>query len=183
MNPFVLTWTLLSAAGIILSLLLLVESTLDLRSLSGVGNGRVMHAKGRIVSEAIRLLVYGGFLAIGIPALESPTHVSATTGVLIGANALLILNSLVSWYVRRAAGDFGMTSAEMEAEAVETALRLRETADKAALRLLELAARTASAVNTDTAERTAADQKRSADASERAADAAERTAENTAPEE
>lgn len=147
MNPFVVTWVLLSASGIILSLLLLVESLLDLRSLVGIGNGRVIHAKGRIASELLRLVIHGGFLFIGLPSLSAPTQFSVTILVLIAANGLMIVNSLIAWYVRRAAGDFGMTSAEIEAEAVETALRLRETADKAAVRLLELAARTAAAVS------------------------------------
>jgi hypothetical protein len=158
MNPFVLTWTLISASGIVLSVLLLIESILDLRALTGVGNGRVLHAKGRIASESIRLVIHSGFLTIGILALDSPTRASLSIFVLIGANALLILKSIIAWYIRRAAGHFGLSAAEVEAEAVETALRLRETADAAAVRLLELAARTASSVNPElqrAAERTA----------------------------
>lgn len=172
MNPFVLVWCLISAAGVVLSLLLLLESILDLRALAGVGNGRVLHVKGRIASESIRLVIHTSFLAVGILALDTPARGSLTIYVLIGANALLIVKSAIAWYIRRAAGDYGLTSAEMEAEAVETALRLRETADAAAVRLLELAARTAAAVTPDL--------QRAAD--ETAANTAE-IAENTRPEE
>ena len=162
MNPYVLAWTLISASGIVLSALLLAESILDLKALTGIGNGRVLHAKGRIASESIRLVIHTGFLVIGILALDSPSQGSLTVYVLIIANALLIVKSLIAWYIRRAAGHYGLTAAEIDAEAVQTAMRLRETADVAAARLVELAARTAVHVNTDMQE------------------AVEQTAENTA---
>ena len=164
MNPYVLTWTLVSAAGILLSGVLLIESVLDLAALKGIGNGRRVHVIGRIASEGIRLVIHCGFLYIGLKALDSPVSPggpSQTVLVLITGNALLIIASLIAWVVRRRGGPHGMTALELEAEAVETAIRLRETADRAALRLLELAAHTQR--QTDT----------------RVAVAAEETAENT----
>jgi hypothetical protein len=171
MNPYVLVWTLVSAAGVVLSILLLIESALDIRALKGIGNGRRLYAQGRTVSEVIRLIIHGGFMLIGLGALFAPTSgPSVIVLVLIGGNVLLIVNSAIAWYVRHKAITLDRAASTLEAEAVATALALRETADKAAERLLELATLTAN-IHGD----------RVTEAAERTADNTARIAENTDP--
>jgi hypothetical protein len=163
MNPYVLTWTLVSFTGIVLSLVLLIEASLDIRALEGIQNGRRLYARGRMLSEFIRLIMHSGFFLIGLASLFAPNNgLSVTVMVLIGGNILLIVNSGIAWYIRRQAIHQDHAASTLEAEAIQTALELRETADKAAERLLELATLTAN-INSD-----------------RVTTAAERTAENTA---
>ena len=163
MNPYVLVWTTVSFVGIVLSLVLLIEASLDIRALEGIRNGRRLYATGRMVSEAIRLIIHTGFFLIGLTVLFSPTSgPSLIVLVLIGGNILLILNSVIAWYVRHRAINQDRAASTLEAEAIATALALRETADIAAERLLELATLTAN-IHSD-----------------RVTEAAEQTAQNTA---
>ena len=172
MNPYVLTWTLVSAAGVLLSFLLFVESALDMRALRGIGNGRRLYALGRAVSEVIRMVIHSAFLAIGLTVLYAPVaSPSPIVIVLITGNVLLIVNSVIAWYVRHRAIAMDQSTASIEAEAVETALELRRTAARAAERLLELATLTANMGSSD----------RLAQAAERTAENTERIAENTDP--
>jgi hypothetical protein len=171
MNPYVLVWTLVSAAGVVLSILLLLEASLDIRALEGIRNGRRLYARGRAISEAIRLIMHSGFFLIGLTVLFSPTRgPSLIVLVLIGGNILLIVNSIIAWYVRHEAIHEDRAASDLETEAVATALALRETADKAAERLLELATLTAN-IHGD----------RVTEAAERTADNTARIAENTDP--
>jgi hypothetical protein len=162
MNPYVLVWTLVSAAGVVLSILLLLEASLDIRALEGIRNGRRLYARGRAISEAIRLIMHSGFFLIGLTVLFSPTRGPSLI--------VLVVNSIIAWYVRHEAIHEDRAASDLETEAVATALALRETADKAAERLLELATLTAN-IHGD----------RVTEAAERTADNTARIAENTDP--
>lgn len=175
MNPYVAAWTGIAIAGAVLSAILLAESVLDLRALGhDIRNGRRWHVRGRIASEAIRLVVHSAFAIVGLFVLGAPTRPpNPVILVLIGGLFLLIVNSVIAYYIRRVT-ERRLTTAEIEAEAILVAEQLRVTAEAAAARLLDLAELTALAMP-------ASDVARAADAAEATAIHAERIAENTTP--
>lgn len=102
MNGPALVWSIVSLAGLMLSLWLLREHHLDIRSMAGFpGNGRLIHARANRLKESIRVSVHGLFLVIGLLALDRPSSgFSLTVVVLIYGNAGIMANSLIELRTR-----------------------------------------------------------------------------------
>lgn len=170
MNPYAAAWTIGAVIGAILSVVLLVESELDRRSLEAGDRAGRAHTFGRMAQEGIRLSVHIPFALIGFLALDSPVSPEGAgiTLVLLYGNVAFIFNSLIAFAVRRAVG---RTWAQTMAAAAEVAAaKLLDTAEVAAERLSGVADDTAVKLGTaaDLAERTAAATERTADNTERA---------------
>jgi hypothetical protein len=175
MNPYVAAWTLIATIGVLFSLILGIESILDLRALGDVKNGRRWHVRGRIASEAIRFIVHGAFLVLGVALISAPTgDPSPLVIVLLFGNVLLIVNSAIAFYIRRVTE--ARPPAQILAQAEQTAGDLLDTAKLAATDLVDLAAREADSLRREEPAVT-----RVADAAERTAVNTERIAENTEP--
>lgn len=184
MNLYVLAWCVIAAVGAVLSALLLLESEFDRRALGGMQNGRRALVRGRIASESIRLVIHTAFLAIGIPALGTPTVFSINVLILILGNFGLILNSFISMYVRREVEVpvEPMTAEELVQQAEGAAREVLETAEKAATNLVNFARRTALDLDRAEMDRTLTDRTLTRHAAERTAANTKRIAENTEPE-
>lgn len=178
MNGPALAWTVTAAIGGLLSALLLVEATLDLRALGPLKNGRRVRVRGRLLSEGLRFAVHVGFFCIGVDALDNPpSPLTWQVAVLIGGNVGLIANSLIALYLQRleVRRTDPVAAEVLVAEAEATATEILRTAQVAAEQLLLLAERTAAAQDRSELER-------GADAAERTADNTDRIAANTEPE-
>ena len=167
MNPYVVAWTATALIGAALSLLLLVESLVDLHVLGDARNGRRIRVWGRLSQESVRLSVHLPFAWIGFGSLYVPVNPDSSTNILVllWGNVAFILNSLIAMYVRRAAER--SLPEEAVAAAAVLALQAEEAAEK--IRVAALDARTL--LNDD--QRTAGATERVADATERVADVAE----------
>jgi hypothetical protein len=98
-------WTATACIGAALSAYLLVQALLDLQALGGVRNGRRWRVWGRILQEGIRLSIHVPFALLGFALLSQDIQprLSFTVWVLLWGNLGLVVNSLVSVYVRRKA--------------------------------------------------------------------------------
>jgi hypothetical protein len=146
-------WTATACIGAALSAYLLVQALLDLQALGGVRNGRRWRVWGRILQEGIRLSIHVPFALLGFALLSQDIQprLSFTVYVLLWGNLGLVVNSLVSVYVRRKA------DVPIDPELLKAA---------AALRMADLA-------RLEQATRQAEAQERQADATERIADSTE----------
>lgn len=88
-------WVLLSAAGLLLSLILSRESILDLRALPNQVNGRRIAARARLAREALRASVHAVYLAIGLPILDREVELTLVVLGLMWGNLVLVVNSLI----------------------------------------------------------------------------------------
>lgn len=100
MNPIVLAWVLIAAAGVLLSIWSAREWTLDLLALDHRANGRRIHARAGLRREVIRFIVHAAYLGIGLPLLDRPVNVSLTVVVLLLGNVGLIVNSILDLRTR-----------------------------------------------------------------------------------
>lgn len=91
------TWTVLSALALMGAVWGLLDAWGDLRALDERRNGRRRIAIGYIRAEAIRLLVSGAWLGVGILALLSAREAQWSIGVvvLIGTNGAILLSSIL----------------------------------------------------------------------------------------
>lgn len=102
MNGPALVWSAVSLGGLILSLWLLVEHHLDIRSMAGLpGNGRIVHARANRLKEIIRASIHGLFLLIGLLTLDRPSSgFNLITLILIYGNAGIMVNSFIELRTR-----------------------------------------------------------------------------------
>jgi len=135
-------WTLASVTGVGLALVLLAKSVLDMHAMGGIRNGRLIHAKGRIASEAIRAVVHTGFFSIGLAAILKIDLGPWTLRILVAGTVLLIGNSFIALLVRRwteVSPPIPLSPQEVADLAAAVAGRLRVTADRAADNVLKVA--------------------------------------------
>ncbi len=181
MNPYAVVWSFIAAIGAILSLMLLIQAIADLRALGTIQNGRRAIVRGRLASEAIRLVAQAAYLLIGLAAIGTEVRNPGVWIVLTAGSAALIINSLISLYVRqaiKASSSEPLTADELLIQASEKAALVLLEAKRKADDVLDVARRTASELDRVQLERTL---NRSTDAAERTAENTARIADNTAP--
>lgn len=100
-----LIWTALALVGLAVSAENGWEALRDLRALGNPTNGRRILAYGHVRREAIRIMVFGLYLVIGIMAGLTPARpgaqLSVVAAILVFTSLALILNSLLDRRDRR----------------------------------------------------------------------------------
>lgn len=91
----VTVWVIVSAMGLMLSVLLTTESWRDILALGDRGNGRRMVARSRFIREGLRITVHWAWLLLGLSVLmDVELGAKIVLGLLYG-NAVLVVNSMV----------------------------------------------------------------------------------------
>lgn len=114
MSIVVILWTLINLAGVIVTLLLIREASIDLRILGMVNGpetrGKQMMARANLRRGWVRLLVLCGFLAAAFtsvarlyandPGLVETLRVATSVLLLFGAGGIT-LDAVADWRMRR----------------------------------------------------------------------------------
>lgn len=113
------TWTSLSVLALLTALWGLLDAWADLRAVDGEANGRRRIARGYMRAEAIRMLVSGGWLYIGLKVVgrPEPASWSEIVVVLVLTNAAILTSSLLDARDRlavRRMGLYGETTTQRE---------------------------------------------------------------------
>jgi hypothetical protein len=92
-----LIWFFISLAGIVVAAFSLLDAISDFRGLGEIRNGRRIMAKREMRVEFGRLVIQGGFAFLGGLAIYLGEYgeVNVGTLILVGANAILLTNSVL----------------------------------------------------------------------------------------
>lgn len=90
-------WLLISLAGTVIAMVSLVDAINDYRGLGEIRNGRRILAIREIRVEAGRLAIQSSFALLGLLAVLAGAQgeVNVGTLILVGANAILLANSVL----------------------------------------------------------------------------------------
>ena len=90
-------WLLISSAGTVVATVSLLDAIRDFRSLGELRNGRRILTIREIRIEAGRLVIQSSFALLGLLAVLAGAvgEVNVGTLILVGANAILLTNSVL----------------------------------------------------------------------------------------